>query len=790
MANESGFELRWIFGVVRRWWWLIAGLALAAAGAAYAAAQYLPPVYETSATLMVNPSKSSTASQLNELMAGQQLAITFSQMIDDQPVLEEVISELGLAQSPAGLARQITANPVRDTQLIQVTVRDSDPEQAARIANALAQAFTRRVAELSALRYQNTINEAAQRVEDLRVQNEETQADIDRLYSEKAGKEAALADQQIRLAALQSDYRSLQDSYQKLELEAAGVTGQVYIVEPVQVQKSPLVAASTATAVVSMGQVQLIGGSSQAADRPALTYGSLIIKPALLQSVIDELGLSETTAQLSKKITYEVVPGTQLIRLNVTDVDENKARLIAESLVKAFVSQLKALLAEPYAGRLSAIQSQISEVEGSLERVRAEISSLNTETAQLAANLDRLDTSLTSSRSDYRAAVTNYEQAKRMAAESSDAVVLTEPAQVPAQPSQSKWLYISLAGLVGLAIGTGLAVLLRITDNRIWTSQDVRAALKLPVLGEVGRISGKNQDLVMGSAPDSRAAEDFRMLGHKIRLIIENKPIHTLLVTSPAPAEGKSVVVSNLAVSLSKMGLRTVVVDADLRLPRLHRLFGLGRDDGLAEMLYTGEFDGKTQCKQAGGADGNADEGVLPALAGMGAAQPILQLLQRGKEALARLGGASPAEPQDLHGSDGKDRVVSSLSGGDGRLPLKNPGPIKIVTSGKASPNPAELVSSPYLAELLQKLKEEADIVLIDCPPVLAAAETSLLAAKADAVLLVLRAGVSDTDSVSHALAALQQANANLIGAVLNGVRDLHHSYYRYYRRSKANHSQ
>jgi len=267
-------------------------------------------------------------------------------------------------------------------------------------------------------------------------------------------------------------------------------------------------------------------------------------------------------------------------------------------------------------------------------------------------------------------------------------------------------LYIILATFLGLAIGTGTAFVLKYIDSQIRSDQDIRSSLNMPVLSTIGRLINKDADLVMTAAPASFVAEDFRVLGNKIRLISENSSVKSLLITSPVPSEGKSTVVSNLAISLSRMGMRIVVVDADLRLPRLHDLFGLTQDDGLANSLTQGNVNGNLQ-----------DTGI---------------------------------------------------------------GELRILTSGRMLSDPAEALSSPQLAKLLQELKDKADLVIIDCPPVLTVSDASILAAKVDGVLLVLKAGYSKSGAARDTLEALRQVKANVIGIVLNSVPDLRRSYYRY----------
>ena len=386
----------------------------------------------------------------------------------------------------------------------------------------------------------------------------------------------------------------------------------------------------------------------------------------------------------------------------------NKAQFIAQSLVNAFIAQVKAMLVEPYSDQLESMQKQQNDMEGSINNAQTEIGSLTSEIAQMAADLDRLDADLSAVRSDYRDALQNYQQLQQTAAETSDAVIVTQPAQAPNLPSRNQMLYVVLAAFLGLAAGCALTFLLDYFHGKVQTDKDVSTALNMSVLSTIGKLAREDKELVMNSAPASIVAEDFRILGNKVRLLRENASVTTLLITSPVPTEGKSFIISNLAISLSRMGLRIVLVDADLHLPRLHTLFGITQDKGLSNTLCDGTVDG------------------------------------------------------------------TLLSTGIGEL--------KILTSGELPTNPAELLGSSNLEDLLKELKGKTDLVLIDCPPVFAASDASILASKVDGVLLVLRAGYSESKAAREAVEALRQAKANLVGIVLNSVtiRNRKWGYYRY----------
>ena len=187
----------------------------------------------------------------------------------------------------------------------------------------------------------------------------------------------------------------------------------------------------------------------------------------------------------------------------------------------------------------------------------------------------------------------------------------------------------------------------------------------------------------------------------------EEQSLRTILVTSPNPREGKSLVVANLAAALAQRELRVIVVDADLRLPRQHTLFRLDLGQGMTAALENG------------------------------LAKDYLQ--QVGTEGL------------------------------------------KVLTSGELPSNPAVAVASKRMPELLQELVGDADLVLVDCPPVLPVADATILASIVDCVLLVVRADHTHRQELRNAVESLYKVNDNLLGVVLNGVSSRGDRYYQYY---------
>ena len=212
------------------------------------------------------------------------------------------------------------------------------------------------------------------------------------------------------------------------------------------------------------------------------------------------------------------------------------------------------------------------------------------------------------------------------------------------------------------------------------------------------RTAAPSDLLVTISSPRSPISEAYRTLRINLQFVSLDKPLQTLLVTSPGPEEGKSTVLANLAVTLAQAEKKVILVDCDLRRPSLHTLFGLGRREGLTTMMV--------------------DDQAM-------SAPPLQETGVPGLELLAS--GPLPPSPSDLLGSQRMDRVLAIL-------------------------------------------KERADMVLFDAPPVLAASDAAILATKVDGVLVAIAAGQTRRDSVQVAKAKLEQVNANVLGAVLTNV--------------------
>jgi capsular exopolysaccharide synthesis family protein len=281
--------------------------------------------------------------------------------------------------------------------------------------------------------------------------------------------------------------------------------------------------------------------------------------------------------------------------------------------------------------------------------------------------------------------------------------------------------------LVSLAAGIGLAFLLDYLDDSVKTSDDIGRHLGLPTLAliphQVGttksklglittKVNGNGNSTAMVALEDTRSAmaEAYRHLRTSLLFSSAGKPPQTILVTSSQPAEGKTTTAINTAITLAQSGADVVIIDCDLRRPRLHNHFNFGNSTGLTNYL-SGEKN-----------------------------------------------------PENL------------------LKPFANLPKLRVITSGPIPPNPAELLSSNEMKNLLQFLKSKYKHVIIDSPPAISFTDAAILSTQVDGVVLVAMAGKSSVHLMRRFKQRLSNIGARIYGVVLNGIKSnsVEYGYYGY----------
>lgn len=442
----------------------------------------------------------------------------------------------------------------------------------------------------------------------------------------------------------------------------------------------------------------------------ANTYADLARRTPVRAAVSAALGLAQIPTY-----TVRVVPDTQLVEIKVTDANPLQAQAVANELAQQLILQTQTGAQPEEARRLAFIAGQLDQLETGLEQTKTEIERKQQELASLldpkqitdAQTLLRaLENKQTTLQSNYAALLASSQRS------TINSLNIVEPATLPRYPvGPNKPLTVFLAAVIGLLVGVGAAYLLESLDDTLKNPDDVLATLQLTTLGAVPAFeTATSENELVGLSPgQSPAKESYRVLRTNLQFASVDKPLGRLMITSPAPSEGKSLTAANLAIALAQAGQQVILVDADLHRPRQHRLFKIANNIGLTTGLLVAHPD--------------------------------------------------PAE------------LLNDTA---------TPG-LRLLTSGPLPPNPAELLGSHRMAEMLAALQMQADIVVVDSPPATVLADAAILSTQVDGVLLVLVSGQTRREIAGRAVDALKHVNARIIGVVLNRMPVRGSGYYYYY---------
>jgi capsular exopolysaccharide synthesis family protein len=322
-------------------------------------------------------------------------------------------------------------------------------------------------------------------------------------------------------------------------------------------------------------------------------------------------------------------------------------------------------------------------------------------------------------------------------------IAVIDPAELPNRPYKpNKLLALTLAGMLGLILGSALAFLLENLDDTVKTTDDLERACGLPSLGAVPLLGTKSRfalsrlkksnsaamvrylpslmrprqevadpedlDLVVYKHPQNPYTEAIRHAQTAIMLSMSGQPPAAIMITSPNPEEGKSSVVSNLALAFALKGAPTVIIDCDLRRPRVHRIFELDPQPGLTNYLT---------------------------------------------------------------GSATLDEILRST---------EIPG-LTVIPGGAKPPSPGNLLDSENFKKLLDHLRQEFRHIIVDTPPVLGFTDARIISAKVDGVLLVTKYQSTHKRAAKLAHQLFSQIHAPVMGAILNCIDTSKYSYGGYY---------
>lgn len=399
--------------------------------------------------------------------------------------------------------------------------------------------------------------------------------------------------------------------------------------------------------------------------------------------VRDNLGLDRTPPRVSAS----QVGTTDVVNAVVRSGDAVTSKVLADAYVDAYIA-IK---------REQAVSGLISggeEISKKLTELQAQIDDIDLQIANDSADADLSlkRNSLIDQQALFKQRLDQLQVDAQLA--TGGAQMLRE-ASVPTSPVEPTPLRSALLALiVGLLLGLGAAFLLDFLDDTVKAPDDlVRASGGLSLLSVVPSNPPPDNRPVALSKPGDYAAEVYRGLRTSLQFLSLDSDFRTMQFTSPMPGDGKTTTAANVATVFAQAEVKTLLIDADLRKPRQHQVFGVDSTRGLVEVLLGAPFSEVVQ--------------------------PILENLD-------------------------------------------------LLPAGSIPPNPSEMLGSRQMRDLLKRLSNDYDIVIVDSAPVLPVTDSVALAASVDAVVLVGQSGRSSIRQVGEALGQLQRVQAPIIGTVLN----------------------
>jgi len=514
---------------------------------------FLPKEYFSKITLEVKPDD--TAFHVFEgnnynAASDPRLAPTQLKILTETSILYPVINQLNLTTKWANggpplqlkqafgiLSGMLVLNPIRQTDLIEVGVWSKDPQEAADIANCIAVVYQdRRKTDQDKL-----INTGLTRLKD-EVNDQRAQVTQLGLTAAKIRTEMGIVD---------PSPESMSDSSSDLDIA------------PVRA-----IEANVDDAKLKTSELQ-----TQLDEINTLQPSQLMVALHLLN--IDDPTVDKILPQFQETVSEEASLLSSGLGPNHPRIKELRAtKAVYTTQLNEQISAIKASLAT----RLQVAKSTQAALEERLKDARDEFTKIKN------ASGDYTDAKYKyiEAKRLLEAAQQRYETQEVQQSMGTQVAKIWEPAEPALSPGKPKsgWDLL-LAASLGLALGTGLAFFLEYLDTSVKSLEDVERFLGVPVLAVIA----KNVGILMHQKGDSPDAEAYRILRTNIEFNRKNPDANTLTLISGGPGEGKSTTLLNLAYTCAKGGYSVLVVDADLRRPSQHRLFGVDNNVGLSNYL-------------------------------------------------------------------------------------------------------------------------------------------------------------------------------------------------------------
>jgi capsular exopolysaccharide synthesis family protein len=565
-GDEGGLNLSQVLAALRRNIFMIVGVTTVVASAASIKALTDKPIYSAKFEILTQPAtaESEVISSIPETLTSTEEKTTLPgidnttlRVLTSSKVLDPIVTDLKV-QYPTLSYKEIVKNlniaTVKDTNILEVSYQSLDPNQVKTVLDSVAKAY-------------------------ITYSLQSKKADIQRGIEFV---EAQLPDQRKRVATLQAELQQLRQQHDLIDPTSSGQQLSGQLTSFVQQRLVTQIELQQARALYIDLQNQLV-------LQPDESVASSVLKDSSrYQSVLDQM--LEIDSQIAKDsvVFLEESPNMRILR-------EQRQSLLPLLLQEG--QQVQEELA-----------SRIRELEAQDRALFDTINSLNQQVKQLSVisrQYDDIQRELEIAIENLNQFLVKREALRIDAAQRETPWELLAAAGEPIPSSNSVPTNLILGTALGLLLGVGAALVLDRLSNVLYTASDIKEITRLPLLGVIPFNKALEElmsepELIVSFQQNSRRSdfggnfqsyesvvffEAFRSLYANIRLLSSNKPLQSIVVSSAGPSEGKSIVAIYLAQAAAAMGQRVLLVDSDLRRPRLHYQLGLSNVMGLADLL-------------------------------------------------------------------------------------------------------------------------------------------------------------------------------------------------------------
>ncbi len=547
--------------------WVVVGVSLLVVFATALTVFILTPTYRATALLLIEPTKikvtdfqdvyDPTLSQFaGSEIARREFMETQFNLLTCRPLMEKVFARFDFGEHEAyrdskdpvpAFTKRFRVSPVRRTRLVEVSFEWTDPKVSAEVVNYLVEAYIQEYRERRLGVTGGGLAALKRKAEELRPKVAE-KAEALQAFRIEHGTVSLEQSQNIVVERLKDLNRELTEVQNKrIELQS---------------------------------RIQSIGHALE--SRTALEdLPEVVDSPTMRDLKMEWIRTEQEISELSKRFGAN---HPQLLSARA------KLKAIRDKIEMDVRSILSATHLEYQRSK-----NQEQEILEALERQQGEVMNLD----KLRVAYQELKDAYDTVHKTYRAIIQRIDEIEisTAAGTEEDNIFVIAPAKTPVKKAKPKRAQaIGLALLLGPMLGIGLAFFLQYLDTTVKTRDDAEQATGLPVLGyvpalreelngEALNMERSSYDMLAIDRPRSALAEAFRSLRTALSFSTGAQGVRTILVTSPSPLEGKSLVSINLALTFAQAGKRVLLVDSDLRKPRIHKTFGLSPTVGLSNLL-------------------------------------------------------------------------------------------------------------------------------------------------------------------------------------------------------------